>query len=89
MAALEALAMGVPVIAADNRGTREYMIHGENGYICPWNDVSGYRKNLKKLMSLSPDELKRMKDFCVRSTEPFDRKYVSLIMRGIYERLDQ
>ncbi len=89
MAALEALAMGVPVIAADNRGTREYMIHGENGYICPWNDITGYRENLKKLMSLTAEELKRMKDFCVRSTEPFDRKYVSLIMRGIYERLDQ
>ena len=27
MAGVESLAMGVPVIAADNRGTREYMIH--------------------------------------------------------------
>lgn len=88
MAALEALAMGIPVIAADNRGTREYMIHEENGYICPWDDVDGYRNNLKKLMSLSDEELRRMKAFCVRSAEPFDKKYVSLIMRGIYERLE-
>ena len=87
MAALEALAMGVPVIAADNRGTREYMIHEENGYICPWNDVDGYCRNLKKFMELSGEELKRMKEFCVKSVEPFDKKYVSLIMRGIYERL--
>ena len=88
MAALEALAMGVPVIAADNRGTREYMIHEENGYICPWDDVDGYRRNLKKIMGLSREELARMKEFCVKSVEPFDKKYVSLIMRGIYERLE-
>ena len=89
MAALEALAMGVPVIAADNRGTREYMIHEENGYICPWNDVEGYRKNLKRIMELTDSELEAMKFFCVKSVERFDKKYVSLIMRGIYERLGQ
>ncbi len=88
MAALEALAMGIPVIAADNRGTREYMIHEENGYICPWDDIEGYRRNLKRIMSLSGEERERMKEFCVRSVEPFDKKYVSLIMRGIYERLE-
>lgn len=87
MAALEALAMGVPVIAADNRGTREYMIHEENGYICPWDDVDGYRRNLKKVMELSKEELARMREFCVKSVEPFDKRYVSLIMRGIYERI--
>ena len=89
MAALEALAMGVPVIAADNRGTREYMIHEENGYICPWDDVEGYRKNLKRIMELTDSELEAMKFFCVKSVERFDKKYVSLIMRGIYERLGQ
>ena len=35
MAALEAMACGVPVIGADNRGTREYIRHGENGLLCP------------------------------------------------------
>lgn len=34
MAALEAMASGVPVIAADNRGTREYMQDGVNGIVC-------------------------------------------------------
>lgn len=87
MAALESLAMGVPVIAADNRGTREYMIHEENGYICAWNDISGYRDNLKRIRSLSDKEREGMRDFCIKSVEPFDKKYVSLIMRGIYERL--
>lgn len=87
MAALESLAMGVPVIASDNRGTREYMIHEENGYICPWDDIEGYRKNLKRFMSLSEEELHRMKEFCVKSAEPFEKRYVNLIMRGIYERM--
>lgn len=42
MAALEALAVGIPVIAADNRGTREYMRSGENGVVCQWNDIEGF-----------------------------------------------
>ena len=88
MAALEALAMGVPVLAADNRGTREYMIHEENGFVNDWDDTDGYRQNLKRVMELSEEERERMSEFCRKSVEPFDKKYVALIMRGIYERLD-
>lgn len=34
MAGLEAMASGIPLIAADNRGTREYLTDQENGLIC-------------------------------------------------------
>ena len=34
MAALEAMACGLPVVAADSRGTREYVRQGENGFLC-------------------------------------------------------
>lgn len=34
MAGLEALSMEIPLIASDNRGTREYMVHKENGFVC-------------------------------------------------------
>ena len=31
---LRALSMEIPLIASDNRGTREYMVHKENGFVC-------------------------------------------------------
>ncbi len=89
MAAVEALAMGIPVIAADNRGTREYMIPEENGYINKWDDVDSYIKNLQALRTLSPERLKKMKDYCRGSVEQFDKKNTALIMSGIYERTDR
>ena len=45
MAALEALATGVPVISADIGGQREMIFHGENGYLFPvgdWQMLSSY-----------------------------------------------
>ena len=51
MAALEAMTVGLPVIAADNRGTREYMRQGVNGYICGWKDEKGFAVAIKQTVS--------------------------------------
>lgn len=49
MAALEALASGVPVIAAKNRGTGEYLVHGENGFLLSPEDAEGFREAIRTL----------------------------------------
>lgn len=49
LAAVEAMAAGLPVIAADNRGTREYMKHGETGFVCQYNDAVAFAKAINKL----------------------------------------
>lgn len=49
LAAIEALLCGVPVIAADNRGSREYMADGENGIICYNNTANEHKKAIEKL----------------------------------------
>lgn len=52
MAALEAMASGVPVIAADNRGTREYMQDGINGIVC---DPSKPQEFARAIMQMYKD----------------------------------
>lgn len=54
MAGLESLAMGVPVLAADNRGTREYMSFGKNGLLYPWDDPAGFARGIALLRGMDP-----------------------------------
>lgn len=49
IAAVEALACGVPVIAMNNRGTREYIIDGVNGIMCDKNDVRLFGKAISRM----------------------------------------
>lgn len=87
MAALEALAMGIPVIAADNRGTREYMQHGKNGYVCKWDDVDSYADQIERMRSIDHIQREEMKKYCRQSVERFEKQHTNVIMREIYSNL--
>jgi glycosyltransferase involved in cell wall biosynthesis len=43
-AILEAMAAGVPVVAADAAGNREMVVHGETGYLVPLNERAGFAR---------------------------------------------
>ena len=89
MAGLEALAMGIPVVASDNRGTREYMEPGKNGFVCPPHDVEGFIRGIEAVRRM-PEEAKReMAAFCRESTEPFDIRHAREAMREIYAQADR
>lgn len=85
MAALESLAMGIPVIASDNRGTREYMISGENGYVCEANDANGFAENIEALMNLNHFERNKMSLVCRDSVKAFDKGNTHKKMIEIYK----
>ena len=87
MAALEALAMGIPVAAADNRGAREYMKAGKNGYICSWRDAAGFAGAIQKLRMQSEDERNEMKVYCRRSVRDFGKERTEEIMRRVYKNI--
>ena len=61
MAALEALSMGIPVIASDNRGTREYMRDGSNGYVCDVKDSASFAGAIERVCRMRPEELALMR----------------------------
>ena len=89
MAGLEALAMGIPLIASDNRGTREYMKNGVNGFVFPNDNVEGLMKGIEALMSMDAGQTSAMAARCVQSAQPFDQKYTNAAMREIYADVDR
>ena len=89
MAALEALAMGIPVLAADNRGTREYMKPGENGYLYDWRDAAGFAEGIRRMKEQKEEERNAMKIFCRESAEPFAKEKTEAIMKKIYKTVLQ
>ena len=84
MAALEALAVGIPVIASDNRGTREYMRSGENGIVCQWNDVEGFAGAIEQLRSMNQMQKQQMKQACIQSVTNFQQNYTDDIMVQLF-----
>lgn len=89
MAALEALSMGIPVIAADNRGTREYMQPEKNGFVCGWDDVGGYIHGIGRMRAMSQEQREEMRCFCRESVRGFEKKNTVRVMRDVYRRLDE
>ena len=85
MAALEAMSTGVPVLAADNRGTREYMRHGINGYVCQSNSPREHADWIRRMM----EERSHWADRAIRkrvrlSTLPFEKSRKSEVMEIVY-----
>ncbi len=89
MAGLEALAMGIPVLAADNRGTREYMEHKRNGLIFRYDDMESLIEGISMLRRMSPGEKAMMRKHCLNSVRPFALRYTSAMMQRIYAEADQ
>lgn len=87
IAAVEALAASVPVIAADNRGTREYMKDGINGIVCYSNHGDEFAAAIKKLK-----EDKRLRHEmslnCRATVSNFKISETEKIMRQVYDIKD-
>lgn len=89
MAALEALAMGVPVLAADNRGTREYMQDTVNGYVCRDNTPEAFAAYICRLYTEREKwgESVERRAAIRKTTEKFDKKETAMIMKKVYEHV--
>lgn len=55
----EAMAAGVPLIAFDLGGVREYVEHGRNGFLVPPGDLHALASNIETLL-LNPDSARTM-----------------------------
>lgn len=88
IAAIEALACEVPMIAADNRGTREYVRDGGNGIMCDANSEQDFANaicRLKESVSLR----RQLAEGCRQTAERFSIEATDKIMRRIYGEVDR
>ena len=84
MAALEAMACGLPVIAGDNRGTREYVF--DNGYLCKPKDVKAFAKAMDAVMK-DPGRAAFMGGRSREIAVGFFQNRTEKIMRDVYEKM--
>lgn len=72
IATMEALASGLPVVAA-NAMALPHLVHpGENGYLFEPGDVDAFAGYLEKILKASPAELTRLKKGALKTVEPHD-----------------
>lgn len=75
---LEGAATGRPVIATDWPGCREAVDHGESGFIIPPRNVPELVKAMESIISMSPEERKKMGDNGrLKMEKEFDRHIVT------------
>ena len=87
IAALEAMAAGLPMITSDCRGTREYMEDNVTGYVCRSGRAVEYAGLIRK-MKENPQKRREMSRVCQRVAEKFNLDRTDRIMREIYGKLE-
>ena len=88
IAAIEALACEVPVIASDNRGSREYMRHLENGIVCKAENTEDFVHAILR-MEQSEDLRDKMGKQGRKTAEKFSIKATDKIMRRVYHEISE
>jgi glycosyltransferase involved in cell wall biosynthesis len=83
---VQAMAVGVPVVATDVKGTREVVVDGESGFLVPLNDARALAERLGRLLASA--ELRR--EIGSRASawvrERFDEERITKRLVEIYRR---
>ncbi len=85
LSGIEMLAAGLPVVASNVHGILDYIVDGEDGYLCNPYDEDAFAKSIKKL--LDSNVRKAMSVKCVKMSEAFDVVYSRKAMQNIYLEL--
>ncbi|MCR4793346.1 MAG: glycosyltransferase family 4 protein [Lachnospiraceae bacterium] len=84
VAAVEALLSGVPLIASDTRGIREYAVDGGNSIICRSGSAIEYAEAINRFAE-DKEMLERYSALCRDSALKFTTDEIRKSMRPIYE----
>jgi len=84
IATMEAMASGLPVVAADAMALPHLVHDGENGYLFPPNDVQELANRLETVLRLPDEELNVMKHASLRLIEPHDIETTLDVFEQLY-----
>ncbi|MCT8340241.1 N-acetyl-alpha-D-glucosaminyl L-malate synthase BshA [Flavobacteriaceae bacterium TK19130] len=85
LAALEAMASGVPVISSNTGGLPEVNEHGESGFLCEVGDVDNMAKHALEILS-SEETLRRFKAQAKEIAKRFDTKKIVPLYENVYKK---
>ena len=96
VAVMEAMAVGLPVIASDIRGVRELVIHAKGGYLVNGHDSEDYAVKIRRMFtekygkSAVPrnERRRQMGGFNMERVKDFSIEIVENKMRNIYKEID-
>lgn len=83
VAPIEAMACGLPVIAAENRGTCEIIVSDKNGFLCDYSDVDAFVEALNKVIN-DRTLFERFSENTYNAVERFELRSVLNIIKEMY-----
>nr|MBA2532845.1 glycosyltransferase [Nocardioidaceae bacterium] len=87
-AAMEAAAMGLPIVATDVRGCRQVVQHGVTGLLVPARDPDALVQAISTLTAASPDRQATMRESArAKARREFDQRQVIETTLSVYQRL--
>lgn len=86
LAAIEAMACGLPLLTSNIHGINDYSVNGKTGYKCSPNDVKGFAQ---RICELREDKIRREKmgKNNREIAQKYDIKNVNEIMKKVYENI--
>ncbi len=85
LAALEAMACGVPVITSNAGGLPEVVDHGKSGCLTPVGDIDEMVKHALHILS-TPETLNQFKKEAIKKAEEFDIHKILPLYEDLYKR---
>lgn len=84
IATMEALASGLPVVAADAMALPHLVHSGENGYLYEPGDIDAFAGYLRTILTAEPAELERLRRGALRTVEAHDIQRTLDIFEALY-----
>lgn len=89
LAAIEAMAAGIPLVTSKSGGIKDYSLDGYTGYSCDYNNDNQFAdaiKKIKKDLSINKDKYCKI---CKKQAMKFDISNVEMIVRNVYLTMDE
>ncbi|OJX69049.1 MAG: glucosyl transferase [Micrococcales bacterium 72-143] len=88
IATMEALASGLPVVAADAMALPHLVHPGVNGYLYQPGDIDEFARHLRAVLTAEPAELERLRRGALRTVESHDIQRTLDIFEALYRGED-